>query len=234
MLGGDTAIAATQYSYLPSWISFLVDKSKAQEPGVALFEAVYEAWKQLPADHRPSCTSRGEPRLVRRPGGIPLAGRHGRPDRRRCARGTPNFTELSSTLVANRDADHPSVCRCTERCDRALVSAPRTSSNRQHVGPAPHHLPSARIRPHRVVVAQPAPAPAGLAARAPGTDVLPATQWLPWVTFWQVTADMVYSTGVPDGHGHVYKREYVDAWAAVTQPAGWTAADTTRLRKLIG
>ena len=52
-----------------------------------------------------------------------------------------------------------------------------------------------------------------------GADVLPATQWLPWVTFWQVTADMVYSTGVPDGHGHVYKREYVDAWAAVTQPA---------------
>ena len=65
-----------------------------------------------------------------------------------------------------------------------------------------------------------------------GADVLPATQWLPWVTFWQVTADMVYSTGVPDGHGHVYKKEYVDAWAAVTQPAGWTAADTTRLRKL--
>ncbi|MEV6401176.1 alpha/beta-hydrolase family protein, partial [Streptomyces sp. NPDC051907] len=26
--------------------------------------------------------------------------------------------------------------------------------------------------------------------------------WLPFVTFWQVTADLPFSTGVPDGHGH--------------------------------
>ena len=58
-------------------------------------------------------------------------------------------------------------------------------------------------------------------------------RWLPWVTFWQVTADMVFSTGVPDGHGHVYKKEYVDAWAAVFQPPGWSADDTTRLRAMI-
>ena len=53
VLGGDTAIAAMQYSYLPSWISFLADKSKAQEAGVALFRGVYDAWSKLPADHRP-------------------------------------------------------------------------------------------------------------------------------------------------------------------------------------
>ena len=29
---GDTAIVAQQYSYLPSWISFLVDADKAAEP----------------------------------------------------------------------------------------------------------------------------------------------------------------------------------------------------------
>jgi uncharacterized membrane protein len=67
-----------------------------------------------------------------------------------------------------------------------------------------------------------------------GPDVLPAMRWIPWVTFWQVTADMVYSTGVPPGHGHVYKKEYVDAWAAVLQPDGWTAADTTAARAAIG
>jgi uncharacterized membrane protein len=41
MYGGDTAAVAMQYSYLPSWISFLVDKNRAQESGRALFDAVY-------------------------------------------------------------------------------------------------------------------------------------------------------------------------------------------------
>ena len=41
MTGGDSAIVAIQYSYLPSWISYLVDQSTAGEAGRALFDAVY-------------------------------------------------------------------------------------------------------------------------------------------------------------------------------------------------
>jgi uncharacterized membrane protein len=33
MCGGDTAVAAIQYSYLPSWISFVADKAQAQDAG---------------------------------------------------------------------------------------------------------------------------------------------------------------------------------------------------------
>jgi uncharacterized membrane protein len=58
--------------------------------------------------------------------------------------------------------------------------------------------------------------------------------WMPFVTFWQVTADLVFSTGVPDGHGHHYKADYVNGWADVAQPWAWTASDTERLRQLIG
>jgi uncharacterized membrane protein len=68
--------------------------------------------------------------------------------------------------------------------------------------------------------------------RAP--DVSPSMVWLPVVSFWQVTADLVFATGVPDGHGHKYEADYVDGWAAVLQPPGWTAADTERLRALVG
>ena len=50
---GNTAIVAQQYSYLPSWISFLVDADKAAATGEALNNAVYQRWSQLPADHRP-------------------------------------------------------------------------------------------------------------------------------------------------------------------------------------
>ena len=34
----------------------------------------------------------------------------------------------------------------------------------------------------------------------------------------------------PLGHGHRYKLNIVDGWAAVLQPGGWSADDTQRLR----
>ena len=67
----------------------------------------------------------------------------------------------------------------------------------------------------------------------PGHDVLGAAQWIPFITFWQVTADLPFATEVPGGHGHKYTSEYVDAWATVLQPAGWTEAKAQQLRELI-
>jgi uncharacterized membrane protein len=59
--GGNTAIAAMQYSYLPSWISFLVDKDRARQAGRTLFNTVYHYWSTLPpAHHRPLLVVFGE------------------------------------------------------------------------------------------------------------------------------------------------------------------------------
>jgi uncharacterized membrane protein len=237
MLGGNTAIAAMQYSYLPSWISFLVDKSKAQEAGVALFEGVYDAWSKLPTDTRPRLYVFGESlgayggqeafptldALATRTGGAVLAG-------------TPNFTELWSTLVAHRDDGSPERLPVYQQGKTARWAAtpydltqppdtwttPRVAYLQHASDPIVWWSPSLLLHE-----------PDWL-REPPGSDVLPGMRWLPWVTFWQLTADLVFSTGVPDGHGHVYKKEYVDAWAAATQPPGWTAADTNRLRKLLG
>jgi uncharacterized membrane protein len=68
---------------------------------------------------------------------------------------------------------------------------------------------------------------------APGDDVVDVVRWIPFVTFWQATADLPFATNVPDGHGHVYTTQYVDAWAQVLQPAGWTDAKADRLRGLL-
>ncbi|WP_449344537.1 alpha/beta-hydrolase family protein [Streptomyces narbonensis] len=68
---------------------------------------------------------------------------------------------------------------------------------------------------------------------APGSDVLEGMVWIPFVTFWQVTADLPFSTGVPDGHGHTYKAAYVDGWNAVMRPSGFTPQDLERLRDII-
>src|SRR4029078_2236968 len=60
LMGGDSAIVAIQYSYLPSWISYLVDQKRAREAGRALFDAVYNKWSGLPQDSRPRLLVFGE------------------------------------------------------------------------------------------------------------------------------------------------------------------------------
>ena len=66
-----------------------------------------------------------------------------------------------------------------------------------------------------------------------GPDVTPDMFWFPAITFWQVAADLAFSTGVPDGHGHSYGVNAIDGWVAIAAPDGWTAADTDRLKKTV-
>jgi uncharacterized membrane protein len=58
--------------------------------------------------------------------------------------------------------------------------------------------------------------------------------WIPFVTFWQVTADLPFAVDVPGGHGHHYTSAYVDGWYTVMQPAGFAPSDLARLRARIG
>ena len=41
------------------------------------------------------------------------------------------------------------------------------------------------------------------------------------------------STGVPDGHGHTYTREFVDGWATVLRTPGWTPDKAEQLQDII-
>ena len=67
----------------------------------------------------------------------------------------------------------------------------------------------------------------------PGPDVSADMRWLPFITFWQVTADMAFATGVPPGHGHNYGASTVAAWADIAPPPGWTADHTAALTEII-
>jgi len=66
-----------------------------------------------------------------------------------------------------------------------------------------------------------------------GRDVLEEMTWIPFVTFWQVTADMLEPVDVPPGHGHRYTQDYVDGWAIVLQPPDWTPEKADELREII-
>ena len=66
-----------------------------------------------------------------------------------------------------------------------------------------------------------------------GRDVLGSMVWIPVVTFWQVTVDLPMAAGVPAGHGHTYTREFVDGWAAILRPAGWSPDKAEQLRAIV-
>jgi uncharacterized membrane protein len=71
-------------------------------------------------------------------------------------------------------------------------------------------------------------------AEPAGADVLEGVVWIPFVTFWQITADLPFAVDVPGGHGHNYVSRYVDGWTAVLPPTGYGSDQLAALRTAIG
>ncbi|MFE6836639.1 alpha/beta hydrolase [Streptomyces sp. NPDC057705] len=234
---GDSATVAMQYSYLPSWLSYLVDQSKARAAGRELFDAVYDTWSKLPQDQRPRLFVAGES-LGSFGGETAFSGEY---DLRNRTAGTlfagpPNFNTLFREFSDQRDAGSPEIepvykeGRTVRFTDDPATGMP--PEDRPWDGTRVLYLmhPSDPIVWWSPGLAFSEPDWIG---EAPGSDVLEGMFWMPLVTFWQVTADLPFSTGVPDGHGHTYKAAYVDGWNAVMRPAGFTAQDLDRLRDII-
>jgi uncharacterized membrane protein len=236
MYNGDTAIVSMQYSFLPSWLSFLVDKENARQSSQALFEAVDALVRAMPENARPKLVVFGESlgsfggeapflslnNLIARTDGALFSG--------------PTFNNTIWTdLTANRDPGSPEWLPIYDKGAYARFAATADDLNR----------PADPWDDPRVVYLQHASDPIAwwspdLLFRKPdwlreprGTDVSPRMEWIPVVTFLQVSADMAVAVDVPDGHGHVYVRDVANAWAAIMQPPGWTAAKTDALRLLL-
>jgi uncharacterized membrane protein len=50
---GDVASVSVQYSYLPSWLSLLVEPDYGADTARAVFRVVYDYWRALPKERRP-------------------------------------------------------------------------------------------------------------------------------------------------------------------------------------
>lgn len=230
--GGDTAIAAMQYSFLPSALSFIADRETPQIAGRALFDRVYDAWSARPEGSRPTLVVFGESLgsyggqaafssgddLVARTDGALLVG-------------TPNFAQPWRTLTDQRDAGS------SER----LPVVDGGKNIRFASRPEDTALPEPWSSP-RIVFWQHASDPITwwsfrLAVQRPdwlaeplGPDVDPGMRWIPLVTFWQVTLDMVFSADVPSGFGHAFGPEAVHLWADILQPPGMDTATADRVQ----
>ena len=235
MYGGNTAIAAIQYSHLPSWMSFLVDLSAAREAARDLFDTVYDYWSTLPAGHRPrlvvfggslgaygaDATFSSVADITTRTSGALFVG-------------PPNRTQLWRELTAKRVNGSPE--RLPRYGDGQKVRFAATATDLVELDGSLSHP--------TVVYLQHASDPivwwsTKLIWREPdwltetrGPDVVSQVRWYPFVTFWQITCDMITALGTPTGHGHRYGPEVATAWAAILRPPGWTADNLHALTTL--
>ncbi|HEU4347287.1 MAG TPA: alpha/beta-hydrolase family protein [Actinoplanes sp.] len=233
MYAGDTALVAMQYSYLPSWLSFVTDRSKVTDASSALITAVRGRWAAMPAGHRPKLLIFAESlgtlgtektfgdigAMVAGADGILLEG--------------PTFANpIHAQLTENRAPGSPVWNPVSP--DQPVAFAARPAELRNRAGPPPKVV-YLQNPTDPVVWWSPTllyKNPAWL-DKPRGPDVSPDMHWFPGITFWQTTVDMAFANGVPRGHGHQYKSGTVDGWAALAAPPGWTVRDTLRLRALL-
>lgn len=237
MHAGDTATVATQYSYLPSWLSFLVDRSRAADDAQALAAAVEERVAALPADDRPqllaygeSLGSYGSERAYES-----LADIRARTDGVLWV-GPPNSNPVWHALMERRDPGttpgapvYASGLLVRFAGDTDQMATPPTAWEDPRVLYLQHASdPIVWWGPDLLLTR-----PDWLATPQQGEGGLTMT-WYPLVTFWQLTFDLVNSKAVPDGHGHNYDALTLDGWVAVAAPDGWSDADTARVRDVLG
>ena len=233
---GDTAIVSMQYSYLPSWITILVDPNRSQDSARILFDEIYGHWKTLPQDSRPKLYLHG----------LSL----GALGSETCAdlftlfedpiqggvwSGPPFPSTEWSAVTKGRNPDSPAWLPTFR--DGTMVRFTGKENALDQAGE--------RWGPMRFVYIQHASDPMTFFApelllQKPdwlvgkrGPDVSPYLRWYPIVTFLQIAFDLPMATSVPTGYGHNYApASYIDAWIEVTEPDEWRAGDTARLKRL--
>ncbi|MGW5453405.1 alpha/beta hydrolase [Nocardia sp. NPDC003979] len=218
LYGGDTSIVATQYSYLPSVLSFLSDREKAAAASRELFDAVYRRWSAQPEELRPKLFVYGE--------SLGSQGSEeafeGLADLREKVDGAlwvgpPNSNRLWRQFVARRDPGSREVAPVY--ADGLVVRFADDATD--------FDSPEVWREPRIAYLQHPSDPIVWWSAdliftrpdwlREPrGDDVSTQMRWAPFVTFWQVTADLTNAQGVSDGHGHRYGSLVLDGWLAVT------------------
>ncbi|MCB1040522.1 MAG: alpha/beta-hydrolase family protein [Acidimicrobiales bacterium] len=242
MHGGNTAIVGMQYSFLPSWISTLVDQGNAQEAGRALFEAVHDAWAQQPTEHRPKLIAFGLS-LGSYGGEAAFAGSDLRASVESMARltdgvlfvGPTNDNVIWRQLTSGRDLGSPYW--------EPVIDGGR-QVRFQTRSPEAGALPADWEDPHILYVQHPSDPVTfwtmdgwrtrpGWMDSPTGHDVSNDVSWTPIVTWVQGLYDLTAGFAAPPGHGHDFRLDYARSWGRVVPPDGWTDRDTRRLEDFL-
>jgi uncharacterized membrane protein len=238
LTGGDSAIAAMQYSFLPSPVALVSDRRTPARAGRALLTRVEGEIARRPPDRRPRLVLGGEslgafggqaafgdaPDMLARVDGAVWVG-------------TPGFTPVWRGLTDRRQGGSPEIAPVVDSGSHIRFATRPGELSTDVYGRrfGAWEFP-------RVVYAQHAsdPIPRWTASllfeepdwtrEPPGSDVI-GVRWTSVVMFWQLTTDLVAANATPPGHGHRYQAELIPAWAAVldTPPE----VDLTRIEQAI-
>lgn len=236
--GGDVATVSMQYSYLPSWLSFIVDQQASERSATSLYDAVVSAWLARPAATRPALYLFGESlgafggqaafphdadpeQVVQHASAVVWVGSPGGSNlwprwRTELRTGGPPYQPVidggsvarTALGIADLDPDQPGW-------------GPRRIVLLGHpVDPVVWWSGDLALR-----------YPDWIAEPGPGVD--PRLRWWPITTFWSIGLDLAVGGGTPPGVGHNYQPETASAVVAALDPPGWTAVDTARLQRLV-
>jgi uncharacterized membrane protein len=233
---GDTAIVSMQYSYLPSWLTILVDPARSRDSATFLFDEIYAHWKTLPKDERPRLYVHGlSLGALGSAASADLFTVFEDPIQGGVWSGPPFPSAVWSKLCKYRNPSSPqwlpkfrdgSMVRFTGRECSLPEQGDRWGPMRfvfiQHASdPMTFFAPDLLYQKPDWLVGE------------RGPDVSPYLSWIPIVTFLQLGFDLPMATTVPSGYGHNFApSSYIDAWIEVTQPEPWSADDTRRLKEL--
>ncbi|MEM6712022.1 MAG: alpha/beta-hydrolase family protein [Pseudomonadota bacterium] len=233
MHNGDVATVAVQYSYLQSALALILETQTGLEQAVALQEVVHGYWQTLSPEDRPRLYMHGlslgawssmHATNLFRLSGDPIDGAFWA--------GPPFPSNFWNDVQDQRNPGSPWVL--PEIGDGSLV---RYASHISDASDAPAEWSDMRLvflqySSDPVVFYEPASfwRPPQWMREAPAADMSDSLIFMPIVTQFQLLLDIALSFGSPPGHGHAYySADYIGPWVQVTDPAGWTRADTERL-----
>lgn len=234
MHNGDIATVSAQYSYLQSPLALILETNTGLEQATALQEVVHGYWKTLPADSRPKLYVHGlslgawssmHATNLFRWLDDPIDGAFwvGPPFPSTFWNYVQNQRNPGSLWVKPDIGDGSLVRYASHTSDASSAEAQwgdmRIAFLQYSSDPVVFYDPFSLWR-----------APPWM-RDPPAEDMSEHLFFMPIVTQFQLALDMALSFGAPPGHGHAYyAQDYVGPWAQVTDPAGWTAADTERLK----
>ncbi|WP_305985650.1 alpha/beta-hydrolase family protein [Roseibium sp. MMSF_3544] len=235
MLSGDVATVSVQYSYLTSVLSLLAHPDYGVEQSRKLFDMVYDYWTELPKDTRPEFYVHGLSQgAFNSQATLPLFDMLGDPIQGAMWAGSPFFSRYWSEVRDHRNPGSPawrptfgngSLVRVMDQYggldgDFRPWGPIRSVFLNYGSDPIVNFTFDSSVRP-----------PAWLnQPRAP--DVSEKLSWFPVVTMLQLALDSMFALDVPR-FGHYYVApDYIDAWAAVVEPEGWSPQRAEELKDI--
>lgn len=232
---GDTATVTMQYSYLPSWLTLLVDPTSARVSSAAMYNKIHSYWSKLPKETRPDLYLFGlSLGALGAETSINLTTIVNNPIQGALFVGAPFDSTISPILTKNRNEG--SLQRLPVIQDSSMVRYMAHNSNSMNN--------DISWGPIRLLYIQYASDPIVFFSRdmyrkepdwmkeERAFDVSSSFKWIPIVSFFQVLFDIPMAEKAPRGSAHNYSASsYIDGWLEVSEPMGWNIDKINSLKK---